>query len=694
MLNLFVSTFEAYSRAKEAEFKAYDSNDYDKGEEFGYLSEIMGNSLDGMRGLLSMEALSEAMKGMITADVKASVRSRALELVAATLQEEEEKGDRGNIKGYLGYLPALECVVFPEEKKSAPKTRGRKKKTKNTTVDMKVAGIDEKQSALLSIDALARQASKGMVDKFLPLAQRLTSLIHSPNSKQSSNELSGSALLCIATIISEIEHRSLPLLPKLMPPLLEILDKLSKRMSESSLHVLAEGGGEEDKEREAISVILLSALTVLETVTRSLPKFVHPFLPKMVPILTGAPLAILGESDGDIAEATNRAVKPVGEMVPMRVILPLAGGWYTNTVNKSRSEGVRRLFSIFEAAAAQMKTPKEVARQYKKFIKLYLIALDMRRQYAAKLGGAKEVEKAEDSVISGFLSLVMKLNETQLRAVFLAFVQWVSLAPSRQPKKRSKKSEDNKNDLTSDDFNPMRTVTLLRVSQALSGRLQAIFTPYLGHITEHMVYSMSYRDPSPESIIPSKSTNRLAPGKKRKRPNSENSPGSELLAGGGSKELGIAGLDVLRSWVTFDPDHTFDKNRLERVCGPMVSLLETAIRWFKEEDSYFSFIDEIFIPTAVSVTRHVSDHNLWKIINHAILEKGESKQAKVRRAAVRVVSVLYEEMGEQYLVLLPETVPFIAERMEDTDDKVEKEVERLISVVEKLSGEDLDSYLR
>jgi U3 small nucleolar RNA-associated protein 10 len=74
--------------------------------------------------------------------------------------------------------------------------------------------------------------------------------------------------------------------------------------------------------------------------------------------------------------------------------------------------------------------------------------------------------------------------------------------------------------------------------------------------------------------------------------------------------------------------------------------------------------------------------------------KTRSETPITRRAAIRVMKGLYERLGEQLLGLLPETIPFIAELMEDTDAQTKSMCEDLISCIEShLGNESISSYL-
>jgi U3 small nucleolar RNA-associated protein 10 len=63
-----------------------------------------------------------------------------------------------------------------------------------------------------------------------------------------------------------------------------------------------------------------------------------------------------------------------------------------------------------------------------------------------------------------------------------------------------------------------------------------------------------------------------------------------------------------------------------------------------------------------------------------------SEEAAVRLAAVEALTALYAKLGEEWLPLLPESVPVIAELMEDDEEEVERAVQRLVVKVEEFLG--------
>lgn len=55
---------------------------------------------------------------------------------------------------------------------------------------------------------------------------------------------------------------------------------------------------------------------------------------------------------------------------------------------------------------------------------------------------------------------------------------------------------------------------------------------------------------------------------------------------------------------------------------------------------------------------------------------------------------LVGRLSEEYLALLPETLPFLAELLEDAELAVEAAAAALVKQLEALSGESLEQYLR
>ena len=65
---------------------------------------------------------------------------------------------------------------------------------------------------------------------------------------------------------------------------------------------------------------------------------------------------------------------------------------------------------------------------------------------------------------------------------------------------------------------------------------------------------------------------------------------------------------------------------------------------------------------------------------------------QVRLAAVAALSAVHSRLGDDYMTLLPETMPFLAELLEDEEPRVEAATQTLIREMEETLGESLQKY--
>ncbi|KAJ4360215.1 snoRNA-binding rRNA-processing protein utp10 [Didymosphaeria variabile] len=81
-------------------------------------------------------------------------------------------------------------------------------------------------------------------------------------------------------------------------------------------------------------------------------------------------------------------------------------------------------------------------------------------------------------------------------------------------------------------------------------------------------------------------------------------------------------------------------------------------------------------------------------MNTVLLKYMRAEEAHTRLATIKCEQALTERLGEEWLGLLPEMLPFISEAREDDDEMVERETQRWISKIEEKLGEDLDALLQ
>ena len=84
---------------------------------------------------------------------------------------------------------------------------------------------------------------------------------------------------------------------------------------------------------------------------------------------------------------------------------------------------------------------------------------------------------------------------------------------------------------------------------------------------------------------------------------------------------------------------------------------------------------------------------VWKALNLAVLMLTRDAAPKVRFAALKALRECFVMVGEEYLVMLPESLSFLSELLEDSDAVVEAETRSILKFAEEISGEELETYL-
>ncbi|KAF2442860.1 hypothetical protein P171DRAFT_363006 [Karstenula rhodostoma CBS 690.94] len=103
--------------------------------------------------------------------------------------------------------------------------------------------------------------------------------------------------------------------------------------------------------------------------------------------------------------------------------------------------------------------------------------------------------------------------------------------------------------------------------------------------------------------------------------------------------------------------------------------------------------DVIPVITELAASSSSSSDN-HREMNAVLLKYMRAEEAGTRLATIKCELALTERLGEEWLGLLPEMLPFISEAREDDDEMVERETQRWISKIEEKLGEDLDAMLQ
>lgn len=100
------------------------------------------------------------------------------------------------------------------------------------------------------------------------------------------------------------------------------------------------------------------------------------------------------------------------------------------------------------------------------------------------------------------------------------------------------------------------------------------------------------------------------------------------------------------------------------------------------------------IPSITGLAGAAASPEHHKALNSALLKLMRDEDALIRLAAVKCEQNLTDKLGEDWLALLPEMLPFISELQEDDDEVVERETLSWIRQIEGILGESLEGMLQ
>ncbi|KAJ5769817.1 uncharacterized protein N7511_001868 [Penicillium nucicola] len=437
-------------------------------------------------------------------------------------------------------------------------------------------------------------------------------------------------ILCLASMAEVLGQSLIPALPDTLKRSVELLElSLTPGKENSRLH-------------DAVYT-LFSAL------------FVH--LPFMISAahLDKVILLSFKSANADIEESSDDSRQETLRLMARKVDVGATLGAVDRNWQKAVETGPAAVNEILQVVTlAVEKHPKStIAKNITVLTKIIFKAFDLRREQVA-LGDAaifeaSDIDEAETAVNDVTIKMIYKLNDSTFRPIFLKFVEW---ATTGAPKK-------------DEQAQVSRLTTFYKFLEVFFGTLQSIVTGYSSYIMDSVVQVLS-------TVGPSKT----------------------------HKSLWLAVLRMLRNAFEHDQDEFWQSpSHLASISGPLIAQLGHAT---STTTSNMVIADVVPTITELAIAADSTDNH--KELNSALMKYLRPSSAPnarsaggdsphTRLAALKTEQALTEQLGEEWLALLPEMLPYISELMEDEDENVEREVRRWVKQIEKVLGERLDDML-
>ncbi|XP_032864479.2 HEAT repeat-containing protein 1 [Tyto alba] len=396
------------------------------------------------------------------------------------------------------------------------------------------------------------------------------------------------------------------------------------------------------KELVSNEIYLLSAVTALLKVAETLPHFLSPYLLDCLlqVVRLEKIVAEFGPSSQISLRVTSLKTILATRLAP-RVLLPAVTKCYSEMAN-ARKNCLRPLMDILKEHIVGMEKEHLIFHQ-SELTALFMKALDFRTEHAQD--DLEEVGKTEAYIIDCLISMVMKLSEASFRPLFFKLFDW-------------SKTESTLKD---------RLLTFHRIADCLADKLKGLFTLFAGHLVKPFAETLN-------QVNVSKTDEAFF--------DSENSTEKSCL-------LLQFTIDCLHKIFLFDTQKFLSKERTETLMMPLVDQLENTLGG---DEKFQERMTAHLIPCIAQFSVAMADDSLWKPLNYQILLKMRHTSPKVRFAALLALVEVAQKLKENYLVLLPESIPFLAELMEDECEEVEQQCQKTIQQLEVILGEPLQSY--
>uniref|UniRef100_A0A8D2JC84 HEAT repeat-containing protein 1 n=1 Tax=Varanus komodoensis TaxID=61221 RepID=A0A8D2JC84_VARKO len=389
------------------------------------------------------------------------------------------------------------------------------------------------------------------------------------------------------------------------------------------------------KELIASEIYLLSTVTSLLKIVETLPHFLSPYLLDIL-------LQVSDTSQGSYKEFMNLlATKCVRLFCELRPVHLSPNRWSIWTELQLKWNHLGAVMDILKEHIITLGKDQLTAHQ-SELTAFFMKALDFRAEHSQD--DLEEVGKIETHIIMCLISMVMKLSEMSFRPLFFKLFDWA------------------KTEGTSKD----RQLTFCRLADCIAEQLKGLFTLFAGHLVKPFADTLN-------QVNTSQTDDAFF--------DYENTEKSCLLL--------QSILDCLHKIFLFDSHHFVSKERAETLMMPLVNQLENIVGG---EERFQERVTMHLIPCIAQFAVAMADDSLWKPLNYQILLKMRHASPKVRFAALLALLELAEKIRENYMVLLPESIPFLAELMEDECEEVEHQCQKTIQQLEVILGESLQSY--
>lgn len=516
------------------------------------------------------------------------------------------------------------------------------------------ADVELKLAAVSAVEALAERFPSAD----LIFSRCLVSVLK--NIGSSNHAVSSSSLRTTAALINVLGPQALSELPGIMKALVSRSKTLSLSPSEESRNLDDDASVESTKLRDSVTS---SVLVTLDAVIDKLGGFINPYLGNVLELVVLNP-QYASSSDANVRLKADCLRKLMTVKIPIRLLLPPLLKLYDDGLRSGKSS-LSILFEMLQQIIVTMDKSATLAYHVQIF-DFCLLALDLRCQQPPSIS---DVSVVEERVIDSLVCLTDKLTEAMFKTHFIKSIEW-----------SGSNVDENKY--------ICRAMSFYALINKLAERHRSIFVPYFKYLIDGCVCHLSSAEDTQVSVRKRKKAKLQMTHSDKRYTNTMMS--SEIW------HLRYNILSSLHKCFLYDVgEPKFLEKYFQVLLEPIVSQLVIDPPSSPEENLTPSIkeYDDLLVTCVGQMAVTAASDLLWKPLNHEVLMQTRSEKVRSRILGLRIVKYLVENLREEYLVLLPETIPFLSELLEDVQLPVKSLAQEILKEMESISGESLREYL-
>ncbi|CRL02641.1 CLUMA_CG015914, isoform A [Clunio marinus] len=384
--------------------------------------------------------------------------------------------------------------------------------------------------------------------------------------------------------------------------------------------------------------VVSAQLKIIETV----PMFLSPYLVQIITQLTRLSPGLKLLTDGKIHMLIGKISKTwtsIAQLVPLRVLVPVINEVYHKIIEKQHFDSIKPLMELMFEMFQNIES-KELRKSQTELTDFFLNAMQIRCEVEGKNDiEFEKVNDIEDDIIKALVALVMKLSEGSFRPLFENIFNW---ALRDHP----------------DNYN--RAIAFFRFTTHVSASLKSLFLLFASDLIDCAAPILDKCHSSDACFNDNDEKNLYL---------------LEFI------------LKTLHNIFLHDHQNFINTQRFDVIMQPIVDQIDN--RSLFNNDGLQELVKKCVAQLAVAA----SDDILWKQLNYQVLMKTRAENPNKRIFGVKVCIEMAKKLGEDFEPLVPETIPFLSELLEDEDYEVVEACQQGVRELEKTVGESLQKYL-